>query len=298
MHIVYLLFLFFQVMIARDISHYKIETNTAILKNVLITNVQNTFIQLEDSTEIPLLDITSVSSYSSFNLLLPTIAGGVSGFAGGTCGLFTGTLLGFGLAEKGKGVGSTAAPWAALFSWKDNKQLPSLYIGMGLGAIYGYNRFSDFLYKNSENYTDMRSWSIEKKYDFFIQLLYGTQEIAKKLSENMSQSIKKNEVVSLANNDAINSFNTMNYQTFGFGSCLLGWVGVPLAILFVEGGIKSNFDTKNSNFRKLDSEQKSIYEKSFKEKEKKLRRKSVYKTQLGCFALLSFLLMTGTVSSG
>ena len=52
-----------------------------------------------------------------------------------------------------------------------------------------------------------------------------------------------------------------------------------------------------SNFIKLDSEQKSIYKKSFKEKEKKLRRKSVYKTQLGCFALLSFLLMTGKVSS-
>ena len=116
----------------------------------------------------------------------------------------------------------------------------------------------------------MRSWLIGEKYDFFIQLLYGTQEIAKKLSENVSQSIKNNEVVSLANNDAINSFNTMNYHTFGIGSCLLGWVGVPLAILFVEGGIKSNFDTKNSNFRKLDSEQKSIYEKSFKRKRKKL----------------------------
>ena len=169
---------------------------------------------------------------------------------------------------------------------------------MGLGAIYGYRRFSDFLYKNSESYTYMRSWSIGQKYDFFIDLLYGTQEIAKKLSENMSQSIKKNEVVLLANNDAINSFNTMNYQTFGFGSCLLGYVGVPAAILFVEGGIKSNFDINNSNFRKLDFEQKPIYEKSFKEKEKKLRRKSVYKTQLGCLALMSFFLMTGTVSNG
>ena len=132
-------------MIASDISHYRIETNTEILKNVKIINVQNNFVQLEDSTEIPLLNITSVSSYSSINLLLPTIAGGVSGFAGGTCGLFTGTLLGFGFAEKGKGVGSTAAPWAALFTWKDNKQLPSLYIGMILMQFMDIKGFDFYI---------------------------------------------------------------------------------------------------------------------------------------------------------
>ena len=291
-------FLLSQILLAKDVSHYKVETAAKILKKVKITNIQETLIQLDDSTKIQLSDIASVSSYSNVNLLLPTIAGGVSGYAGGICGLVTGTLLGFGFAKDDKGKGSSAAPWASLFTWNDNKQMPSLYIGMGLGAIYGYKKVSDFLYKTTEKYTDMRTWSVEEKYNFFIELLYGTKEIAKKLSENVSQSIKINEVVSLANNDAIISYNTMNYQTFGFGSCLLGWVGVPAAILFVEGGIKSNFDTKNSNFIKLDSEQKSIYKKSFKEKEKKLRRKSVYKTQLGCFALLSFLLMTGTVSSG
>ena len=49
----YLFFLSSQIMITRDISYCKIETNTEISRNVKVTNVQNTTIQLEDSTEIP-----------------------------------------------------------------------------------------------------------------------------------------------------------------------------------------------------------------------------------------------------
>jgi len=298
MYIYYFFFLLSQIVLTQGISHYKIETATEILKKVKITNVQEFLLQLDDSTKIQLSDITSVSSFSNVNLLLPTMAGGVCGYAGGTCGLITGTFLGFGFAKDGQGTGSSAAPWAALFTWNDSKQLPSLYIGMGLGAVYGYKKFSDFLYKNTESYTDMRTWSVEKKYDFFSELPYITKDIAKKLNNNFNQPLKVTELVSLADNDAVNSFIPINYQTFGVGSCLLGWVGVPAAILFVEGGIKSDFNSNNSHYRKLNAEQQSIYKKSFKEKERKLRRKSVYKTQLGCLALWIFFLMTGTITNG
>ena len=74
----------------------------------------------------------------------------------------------------------------------------------------------------------MRRWPIGEKYDFYSITLRDTRDSK---IENMSQSIKNNEVVSLANNDAINSL-VMNYQTFGLAHVLLGWVS-PTAILFV-----------------------------------------------------------------
>ena len=298
MRIYCLFFLLTQVLFSQNIKEYNIRTSLAILEKVKITDVQKFLIKLDDSTKVHLSDIKSLSSFSDVNLFLPTIVGGICGYGGGACGLVTGTLLGFGFAEKGKGTGSTAAPWAAFFTWNDNKQLPSLYIGMGLGAVYGYRKFFNYLYKKSENYTDMEGWSVERKYDFFNQLFYPTKNIAIKLNNNFNQPLQLKELVSLAESDAVKSFGSNNYQILGAGSCLFGWVGVPAAILFVESGIMSSFNSNNSNYIELDSEQKFIYKKSFKDKEKRLKRKSVYQSQLGCFGLMNILLMTGTLRAG
>ena len=109
----------------------------------------------------------------------------------------------------------------------------------------------------------MHQWSNQEKYHFFNKLMDQTIITPTKLNNNFNNSFKSIELVSLAENEAIKSFNSNNYY-----------------------------------YLKLNSKQKSIFKKSYKEKEKKLKRKSVYKTQLGCFALFSLLLMIGNGTIG
>ena len=298
MRIYIIIFSLCQITYAQGIKHHNIQTYNTFIKKIKIIEIEESFITLDDNSTIPFSDILSFSSFSDVNIVYPTIVGGACGFAGGYCGIMVGTLLGFGLADKGESIGSTAAPWAALFTWDDRKQIPSLYIGMGLGSLAGYKIISNYLYKKNENNTDMRQWSNQEKYHFFNKLLYPAINITTMLNDNFSNPFKSIELVSLAENDAVKSFNSNNYQIFGAGSCFLGWIGVPAAVILIESGIRSSFDSNNSNYLKLNSEQKSIFKKSYKEKEKKLKRKSVYRTQLGCFALFSLLLMSGNVTSG
>ena len=298
MRIFIIIFFLYQITYSQSIKHFNIQTYNTFIEKVKIIGIKKSVIILDDNSEIPLTDIISLSSFSDVNIVYPAIVGGSCGFAGGFCGLIAGSVLGFGLANEGESVGSTAAPWATLFTWDDRKQMPSLYIGMGLGFIGGYKVISNYLYKKSENNTDMHQWSNQEKYHFFNKLMYPSINTATKLNKNFNNSFKSNELVSLAENEAIKLFNSNNYQIFGAGSCLLGWIGVPASVIFIESGIRSSFDSNNYNYLKLNSEQKSIFKKSYKEKEKKLKRKSVYKTQLGCFALFSLLLMSGNVTSG
>ena len=77
--------------------------------------------------------------------------------------------------------------------WTNKKQLTSLYIGVGLGFIYGYNKFLIYLLKKGELFTDMDNWSDDKKYHFFKQIPRTDQNIIERADSN----IKKKEPLSL-----------------------------------------------------------------------------------------------------
>ena len=174
MRILFICFFFFQFIFSQNISHYNIQTSNAFIKKVKIAEIQNSFIVLEDSTKIPLTDISSLSSFLDVNIIYPTIVGGICGYTGGVCGLVTGTLLGFEFYEDG-------------LRWTNKKQLTSLYIGLGLGFIYGYKKFSKFLLKKGEIFTDMSSWSDDEKYQFFRQILHPDQNIIEQRGFNFER---------------------------------------------------------------------------------------------------------------
>ena len=73
------------------------------------------------------------------------------------------------------------------------KQLTSLYIGSGLGFIYGYKKFLNFLLKKGEISTDMDNWSDDEKYHYIRQMLYPDQNII----EQKDFNIKKRQSLSL-----------------------------------------------------------------------------------------------------
>ena len=182
MRILFICFFFFQFIFSQNISHYNIQTSTAFFKKVKIIEIQKSFIVLEDSTKIRLTDISSLSSFLDVNIIYPTIAGGICGYTGGVCGLITGTLMGFEFDDDD-----------ILPRWTNKKQFTSLYIGLGLGFIYGYKKFLNFLLKKSEIFTDMDNWSDDEKYHYFKQVLYPDQNII----EQKDFYIKKRQSLSL-----------------------------------------------------------------------------------------------------
>ena len=180
MRIFFICFFFSQFIFSQNISHYNIQTSTAFIKKVKIIDIQKSFIVLQDSTKIRLTDISSLSSFLDVNIIYPTIAGGICGYTGGVCGLITGTLIGFNLTWDGP-------------RWTNKKQLTSLYIGSGLGFIYGYKKFLNFLLKKGEISTDMDNWSDDEKYHYIRQMLYPDQNII----EQKDFNIKKRQSLSL-----------------------------------------------------------------------------------------------------
>ena len=174
MRILFICFFFFQFIFSQNISHYNIQTSNAFIKKVKIIEVQKSFIVLDDSAKIPLTDISSLSSFLDVNIIYPTIAGGICGYTGGVCGLIAGTLLGFEFYEDGP-------------RWTNKKQLTSLYIGLGLGFVYGYKKFLKILLKKGEIFTDMGNWSDDEKYQFFRQILHPDQNIIKQRDFNFEK---------------------------------------------------------------------------------------------------------------
>ena len=176
---------FFQFIFSKNIRHYNIQTSNALIKKVNIIEIKKSFIILEDSTKIPLTDISSLSSFIDVNIVYPTLVGGICGYTGGICGLITGTLMGF--EFYGEGSGSRG------LMWTNRKQSRTLYIGAGLGFIYGYKKFLNFLRKKGEIFTNMENWSDDEKYHYFKQVLYPDQNII----EQKDFYIKKRQSLSL-----------------------------------------------------------------------------------------------------
>ena len=126
-----------------------------------------------------------MSSFIDVNIVYPTLVGGICGYTGGICGLITGTLMGF--EFYGEGSGSRG------LMWTNRKQSRTLYIGAGLGFIYGYKKFLNFLRKKGEIFTNMDNWSDDEKYHYFKQVLYPDQNII----EQKDFYIKKRQSLSL-----------------------------------------------------------------------------------------------------
>ena len=185
MRIFIICFFFFQFIFSKNISHYNIQTSNAFIKKVKIIEIQKSFILLEDSTKIPLTDISSLSSFLDVNIVYPAIAGGICGYTGGICGLISGTLMGFEFYGEGSGPRG--------LRWTNKKQLRTLYIGAGLGFIYGYKNIFNFLLKKGEIFTDMDNWSDDEKYHYFRQMLHPDQNII----EQGDFNVKKKKSLSL-----------------------------------------------------------------------------------------------------
>ena len=104
------------------------------------------------------------------------------------------------------------------------------------------------------------------------------------------KELSHDEIIFQAKETAKRMHNEGSHQIVGAGSCLLGIILVPAAILYVESGVFSTLNPYDPVYIELDSGQKVVYENAYKNEEKKLRRKGVYYTQLGCVAILTFLI--------
>ena len=82
------------------------------------------------------------------------------------------------------------------------------------------------------------------------------------------------------------------HQFLGVGSCLFWSVGIPASILYVEVLANSRMDPGNPFYMDLDPGQKVVYEQYYKKEEKRLRRKGVYATGVGCSLITLVFLFT------
>jgi len=103
-------------------------------------------------------------------------------------------------------------------------------------------------------------------------------------------------VIATAEAEAVRSHNAAQHRVLGAGGCLF----TPITFLYVESGASSGFDKNSASsaaayYRGLSPELQFVYEQAYKNKEKDLRRRSVYGTQLCCFgAWMGYIiLMTG-----
>ena len=108
--------------------------------------------------------------------------------------------------------------------------------------------------------------------------------------EPYKKELSHDEIIFQAKETAKRMHNKGSHQIVGAGSCLLGIILVPAAILYVESGVLSTLDPYDPVYIELDSGQKVVYENAYKNEEKKLRRKGVYYTQMGCVAILTLLI--------
>ena len=79
------------------------------------------------------------------------------------------------------------------------------------------------------------------------------------------------------------------HQCLGVGSCLFHLFGIPASILYVEFLANSRMDPGNPFYMDLDPGQKVVYEQYYKKEEKRLRRKGVYATEVGCSLIPLFI---------
>jgi hypothetical protein len=117
----------------------------------------------------------------------------------------------------------------------------------------------------------------------------GMQNITPYQAEELSYG----ELVFQAQNAAKRLHNKGLFQSCGAGSCVIYPIGIPAAILYVETGAFSNLNLYDPFYLDLNTNQKIVYKSAYKKEEKKLRRKAIYNTQLGCIVAFFGLMIMG-----
>ena len=104
-------------------------------------------------------------------------------------------------------------------------------------------------------------------------------------------------MIATAEAEALKDHHQGLHVLLGGTGCLFSWIGVPLTAFYVESGI-SRFDENSASlsatyYRSLPVDLQSAYKKAYRDKEKSLRRKSVYGTQGICFLAFFGLFFIG-----
>nr|MCS5625306.1 hypothetical protein [Candidatus Neomarinimicrobiota bacterium] len=115
----------------------------------------------------------------------------------------------------------------------------------------------------------------------------GEQIAVAKEKQKMSYS----EIVLRAKGAANSRHNRATYNAAGVASCFIYPVGLPVAILYTESGVVSNMNPYDPVYLDLDSNQKNQYKYAYKQKEKQLRRQSIYGAEGACVAIFFFAIL-------
>ena len=105
------------------------------------------------------------------------------------------------------------------------------------------------------------------------------------------QKMSYDEIVFQAKNAANNHHNRATYNAAGVASCFIYPVGFPVAILYTESGVASNMNPYDPIYIDLDPSQKIQYMHAYKQKEKQLRRQSIYGAEGVCVAIFFFAIL-------
>jgi hypothetical protein len=105
------------------------------------------------------------------------------------------------------------------------------------------------------------------------------------------QKMSYDEIVFQAKNAARSRHNRAVYNAAGIASCFIYPVGLPVAVLYTESGVASNMNPHDPVYVDLDSNQKNQYKHAYKQKEKQLRRKSIYGAESFCVGAFFFFLI-------
>jgi len=179
-----------------------------------------------------------------------------------------------------------------------------LDVGKILGAnqiILGSIGKIGSLYTLSAKLVDVESGELLITSDFDTEdglgelLQIGLKDVALELTGVSLKKIKYNtyeEIILNAENEAEKQHDDHLFKYVGVGSCIAVPIGVPLSFLMLNNKppLYTSFDKSNPKYIQLkNNEDRQIYKDAYYEKENRLRRKSIHRTQGICFGLYIIL---------
>ena len=126
-------------------------------------------------------------------------------------------------------------------------------------------------------------------------LQIGLKDIALELTGVSLKKVKYDnyeEIIFNAENEAERQHDDHLFKYVGVGSCMAVPIGVPLSFIILNNkpSLYTSFDKSNPKYIQLkNNEEQQIYKDAYYEKENKLRRKSVHRTQGICAGLYIIL---------
>ena len=179
-----------------------------------------------------------------------------------------------------------------------------LDVGKILGAnqiILGSIGKIGSLYTLSAKLVDVESGELLITSDFDAEsglselLQIGLKDVALELTGISLKKVKYEnyeEIILNAENEAERQHDDHLFKYVGVGSCMAVPIGVPLSFILLNNKppLYTSFDKSNPKYIQLkNDEEQQIYKDTYYEKENRLRRKSVHRTQGICFGLYILL---------